>query len=305
MKVSGFTFIRNAIKLDYPIVEAIQSILPICDEVVVAVGNSGDSTLELIQSIDPVKIRIIETIWDDNLRENGAVLALETNKAFQAIDSESDWAFYIQGDEVIHQRYLETIRNAMIYYQNRNDIDGLLFNYLHFYGSYDYVGASSKWYREEIRVVKNNKSIYSFNDAQGFRKGENQKLNVAKIQAYVYHYGWVKEPKAMQQKQESFNRLWHDDQWINENVSKSISFEYEEHVSQLSIFQDTHPKVMRNRINNKNWKFDYDISRNKRSLKDQFKDFLLKIGINASYQNYRLIEKFEQEGRSIWFNSID
>jgi hypothetical protein len=291
--------------LDYPIVEAIQSILPICDEVVVAVGNSGDSTLELIQSIDPVKIRIIETIWDDNLRENGAVLALETNKAFQAIDSESDWAFYIQGDEVIHQRYLETIRNAMIYYQNRNDIDGLLFNYLHFYGSYDYVGASSKWYREEIRVVKNNKSIYSFNDAQGFRKGENQKLNVAKIQAYVYHYGWVKEPKAMQQKQESFNRLWHDDQWINENVSKSISFEYEEHVSQLSIFQDTHPKVMRNRINNKNWKFDYDISRNKRSLKDQFKDFLLKIGINASYQNYRLIEKFEQEGSSIWFNSID
>ena len=295
MKVSGFTFIRNAIKLDYPIVEAIQSILPICDEVVVAVGNSGDSTLELIQSIDPVKIRIIETIWDDNLRENGAVLALETNKAFQAIDSESDWAFYIQGDEVVHERYLETIRNAMIYYQNRNDIDGLLFNYLHFYGSYDYVGASSKWYREEIRVVKNNKSIYSFNDAQGFRKGENQKLNVAKIQAYVYHYGWVKEPKAMQQKQESFNRLWHDDQWINENVSKSISFEYEEHVSQLSIFQDTHPKVMRNRINNKNWKFDYDISRNKRSLKDQFKDFLLKIGINASYQNYRLIEKFEQE----------
>ena len=295
MKVSGFTFIRNAIKLDYPIVEAIQSILPICDEVVVAVGNSEDSTLELIQSIDPVKIRIIETIWDDNLRENGAVLALETNKAFQAIDSESDWAFYIQGDEVIHERYLETIRNAMIYYQNRNDIDGLLFNYLHFYGSYDYVGASSKWYREEIRVIKNNKSIYSFNDAQGFRKGENQKLNVAKIQAYVYHYGWVKEPKAMQQKQESFNRLWHDDQWINENVSKSISFEYEEHVSQLSIFQDTHPKVMRNRINNKNWKFDYDISRNKRSLKDQFKDFLLKIGINASYQNYRLIEKFEQE----------
>ena len=295
MKVSGFTFIRNAIKLDYPIVEAIQSILPICDEVVVAVGNSDDSTLELIQSIDPVKIRIIETIWDDNLRENGAVLALETNKAFQAIDSESDWAFYIQGDEVVHERYLETIRNAMIYYQNRNDIDGLLFNYLHFYGSYDYVGASSKWYREEIRVVKNNKSIYSFNDAQGFRKGENQKLNVAKIQAYVYHYGWVKEPKAMQQKQESFNRLWHDDQWINENVSKSISFEYEEHVSQLSIFQDTHPKVMRNRINNKNWKFDYDISRNKRSLKDQFKDFLLKIGINASYQNYRLIEKFEQE----------
>ena len=138
MKVTGFTFIRNAIKLDYPIVEAINSILPICDNFVVAVGNSEDDTLKLIQSIDPSKISIIQTIWDDTLRENGAVLAIETNKAFQAIGIESDWAFYIQGDEVIHEQYLEIIHKAMVYYKNRNDIDGLLFNYLHFYGSYDY-----------------------------------------------------------------------------------------------------------------------------------------------------------------------
>ena len=293
MKVTGFTFIRNAIKLDYPIVEAIQSILPICNDFVVALGNSEDATLELIQSIDPVKIRILETIWDDNLRENGAVLAIETNKAFQSIDSDSDWAIYIQGDEVIHEQYLQLIERAMIYYQNRAEIDGLLFNYLHFYGSYDYVGASSNWYREEIRVIKNNKQIYSYRDAQGFRKGNNEKLKVAKIPAYVYHYGWVKEPKAMQQKQESFHRLWHSDEWLDEHILKSEVFEYEEHVSQLKKFNNSHPSVMFERIRRKNWKFDYDISRNKRSLKDHIKDFLLKIGINASYQNYRLVEKFK------------
>lgn len=293
MKVTGFTFIRNAIKLDYPIVEAIKSILPVCDDFIVAVGNSEDATLELIQSIDPQKIKIIETIWDDALRENGAVLAIETNKAFQAIKSESDWAFYIQGDEVIHEQYHEIIRNAMIHYQNRADIDGLLFNYLHFYGSYDYVGASTKWYGEEIRIIKNNKQIYSFKDAQGFRKGINEKMNVAKIPAFVYHYGWVKEPKAMQHKQESFHRLWHDDHWMEQNIIKSDHFEYEAHVSQLKLFHGSHPKVMENRIIHKNWKFDYDISRNKRSLKDHLKDFLLKFGINASYQNYRLIESFK------------
>lgn len=292
MKVTGFTFIRNAIKLDYPIVEAINSILPICDDFVVAVGNSEDNTLGIIQSIDPMKIRVIETKWDDQLRENGAVLAIETNKAFQAIESDSDWAFYIQGDEVIHEQYLETIRNAMTYYKNRKDIDGLLFNYLHFYGSYDYVGASTNWYREEIRVIKNNKDIFSFKDAQGFRKGDNQKLNVAKVPAYVYHYGWVKEPKAMQEKQESFNRLWHDDNWMKENIVKSEFFEYEEHVTQLKLFEGSHPKVMEDRIKNKNWKFDFDLSRNKRSIKDRIKDLLLKIGINSSYQNYRLIERY-------------
>ena len=292
MKVTGFTFIRNAIKLDYPIVEAIKSILPICSDFVVAVGNSEDITLQLIKSIDPNKIRIIETIWDDTLRENGAVLALETNKAFHAISNESDWAFYIQGDEVIHEKYLHTIQSAMIAFKDRKEIDGLLFNYHHFYGSYDYIGASSKWYREEIRIIKNDKSIYSYKDAQGFRKGNNEKLNVAAIPAFVYHYGWVKDPRAMQIKQESFNRLWHDDQWMEENVVKTEAFEYEDHVSQLALFKESHPEVMHERIKQKNWKFDYDISKNKRSLKDKFKDLLLKFGINASYQNYYLIEKF-------------
>jgi len=104
MKVSGFTFVRNAVLYDYPIVEAIQSILPLCDELVVAVGNSDDETLELIQSISNPKIKIIETIWDDSLRKGGAVLAVETQKAFEAISSKSDWAVYIQGDEVIHEK---------------------------------------------------------------------------------------------------------------------------------------------------------------------------------------------------------
>ena len=85
MKVSGFTFIRNARKFDYPIEEAIQSILPLCDEVVVAVGNSEDDTREMVAALGP-KIRIIDTQWDDSLREGGRVLAEETNKALDAID---------------------------------------------------------------------------------------------------------------------------------------------------------------------------------------------------------------------------
>lgn len=197
MKVSGFSFIKNAIIYDYPIVEAINSILPVCDEFVVAVGKSGDNTLNVIRNIDKNKIKIIETKWDENLRVGGKILAQQTDIAFQNISNNSDWAFYIQGDEVMHEKYLKIVQKAMLHNKDNNKIDGLLFKYLHFYGSYDYVGISSNWYKHEIRIIKNNKSIFSYQDAQGFRKDNNQKLNVRPINAYMYHYGWVREPKAM------------------------------------------------------------------------------------------------------------
>ncbi len=290
MKVAGFTFIRNALKYDYPIVEAIKSILPICDEFVVAVGKSDDDTLELIRSIDKEKIKIIETVWDESLREGGKVLAVETDKAFNAVSSDVDWAFYIQGDEVVHEKYLDTIYSAMQKYKDDEKIDGLLFKYLHFYGSYDYIGDSYRWYRREIRVIKNNKNIYSYRDAQGFRKGNNLRLNIKLIDAYIYHYGWVKDPRAMQGKQESFNKLWHDNNWLKKNVDRSDEFDYS-NIDSLKHFEETHPAVMSSRIKRKNWRFDYDISYNKISGKDFFKKIIeeftgYRIG---EYKNYKII----------------
>ena len=290
MKLTGFSFIRNAIKFDYPIVESIRSILPLCDDFIIAVGNSEDSTLELIKSIAPEKIRIIETVWDDSLRTGGQVLAEETNKAFQAIGNDTDWCFYIQGDEVVHEKYHDAIRKGMHKWKDDARVDGLLFKYLHFYGSYDYVGTSSTWYRNEIRIIKNNKSIYSYRDAQGFRKGDNEKLNVKAIDAFVYHYGWVKEPAAMQRKQEQFNKLWHDDEWVDKNVVKASEFDYARHIDALEPFKGTHPKVMQDRINHINWKFDYDISFNNLSTKEKLKRIAEKnLGLNLSYKNYKLI----------------
>jgi len=286
MKVSGFTFIRNAIKFDYPIVEAIRSILPLYDEIVVAVGNSEDETLQLIQNIDP-KIRIIETIWDDSLREGGRTLAIETDKAVAAISPDVDWAFYIQGDEVMHEKYIPVVRIAMEEFKDNKSVEGLLFNYLHFYGSYDYVGTSISWYLDEIRIIRPRKDIFSYRDAQGFRKLPNEKLHVKKIDAYIYHYGWVKPPEKMQLKQESFHKMWHDDTWMEENIKKTNAFDYKENIDALALFKDTHPAVMQDRILQKNWKFDYDISFNKTKLKDRFKRIARKyLGLDIRYKNY-------------------
>ena len=267
MKVSGFTFIRNAIKYDYPILEAIRSILPLCDEVIVAVGNSEDDTLQLIQSIDP-KVKIIETVWDDSVREGGRTLALETDKAYAAISKDSDWAFYIQGDEILHEQYYPAIKASMLKYKDKPSIDGLLFNYLHFYGSYDYVGSSISWYPDEIRIIRVRKDIFSYRDAQGFRKQPNEKLNVKRIDAWMYHYGWVKPPTGLNQKVRNFTQFYHDDAWLAENVPADYEFDFG-NAERLTRFTGTHPNVSLSRIKAQNWDFDFDpaVLRSKMSLR--------------------------------------
>ncbi len=225
MKVVGFTFIRNAAKYDYPVVESIRSILPLCDEVIVNIGNSEDNTEELIQSINDPKIKIIHSVWDDSLKEGGRVLAAETDKAFKQVPEDADWCIYIQADELIHEDYFTVIRRAMEEYKDDIRVEGLLFKYKHFYGSYDYVGDTRKWYDHEIRVIRNDKSIYSYRDAQGFRKN-GRKLHVKPIKAYIFHYGWVKHPKYQLQKILGFEQLY-DANSMADKISKEATEQFD------------------------------------------------------------------------------
>jgi len=289
MKVTGFSIVRNAIKFDYPILEAIQSVLPLCDEFIIAVGQSEDDTMGLIKSIGSPKIRIIETIWDDSLRAGGQVLAVETNKALAAISSDTDWAFYIQGDEVLHERYLPVVRQAMERYINQPDVEGLLFKYLHFYGSYRYVGDSPQWYRREIRVIRNTGNVTAYRDAQGFRTKDNQKLHVKLIDAYIYHYGWVKPPEVQQQKLNAVQRFWHTDDEIKVRPTLD-QFDYGT-IDALAEFKDTHPALMQPRINAQNWQFDFNIREKKYSFKNRLKIFVEKLTgwRMGEYRNYKLL----------------
>lgn len=270
--------------------EAITSILPLCDEVVVAVGDSEDDTLELISHIASEKIKIIRTTWDDTLRKGGRVLADETMKALNATRPDADWCFYIQGDEVVHEKSYDAIKTAMELYQSNQRIQGLLFDYLHFYGSYDYVANSRKWYRNEVRIIRRNQNIYSFRDAQGFQCN-GRPLYVKKIDAAIHHYGWVKPPDKQQLKQQQFHKMWHDDNWVAQNIKQQEAFDYSQ-IDSLAKFHGPHPLVMQARINAKNWTFEHDIAYRKLSPKLLFyewveRHFNWRIG---EYRNYRLIK---------------
>jgi hypothetical protein len=289
MKVCGFTIVRNAVKYDYPVVESIKSILPVCDKFVVAIGNSTDETRKLIETIGDPKIEIIDTIWDDSLRTGGAVLAVETNKAFDAIGAEYDWCFYIQADEVVHEQYHDAIRSGMQKYLTNKKVEGLLFHYTHFYGNYKYVGNTRQWYRHEIRIIRNLKNIRSYRDAQGFRI-DGRKLNVKLIDASIFHYGWVKNPRFLKEKEKDFHKLWHSDEWIKENVKDELLFDLY-NIDSLGLYTGTHPEVMKARITDLDWDFDYDTRKVKLGTKKYILHLIEKYTGKRlfEYRNYWLI----------------
>ncbi|MCE7068000.1 glycosyltransferase family 2 protein [Dyadobacter sp. CY326] len=294
MKISGFTIIRNAVINDYPIVEAITSILPVVDEMLVSVGHSDDETLTLIRSIPSNKIRIVESEWDMSLRAGGKVLAVETDKALKQISPDADWAFYIQGDEVVHEKYHQSIRESCQKHVNDSRVEGLLFDYVHFYGTYDYIGDSRKWYRREIRIIRNEKNpqgqpISAYRDAQGFRRG-NQKLNVMHSGAAVYHYGWVKSPAQMKTKMKNVSRFWNEGEAWEKILESDDFFNYEEFDS-LKRFEGSHPSVMQSRIARQSWKVELDTSKKRFKLKDALLYWYEKrTGRRLfEFRNYRLL----------------
>ncbi|MFM7357506.1 MAG: glycosyltransferase family 2 protein [Sediminibacterium sp.] len=289
MLISGFTIIRNAVENDYPVVEAIRSILPVVDEMIVLVGDSADDTEALIQSIGSSKIKIHHSKWDMSLRSGGKVLAVETDKAAELICQESDWAFYIQADEVVHEQYHAAILKACKDHLEDKRVEGLLFDYVHFYGTYDYVGDSRKWYHKEVRIIRNDRSIKAYKDAQGFRK-EGRPLKVKSANASVYHYGWVKSPMQMMKKQKNVSTYWLNDEQMKKVMADPEEWDFEAYDS-LERFRGTHPQVMRERIQRKNWHLELDIAKKKFSLKQKALYFFEKLtGIRPfDFRNYRLI----------------
>jgi glycosyltransferase involved in cell wall biosynthesis len=287
MKVSGFTFVRNGVKYDYPFLESISSLLPICDEVVVAVGQSEDDTLERIKSIQSSKIRILETVWDETNRNGGTILSQQTNLALDQITS--DWAVYLQADELLHEKDYPAMIEAMKRYKESKEVEGLLFNYNHFYGSYQYIGNSRRWYRREIRVVRPTIGVRSWGDAQGFRIN-GKKLHVKFVDAAIYHYGWVKSPEIQQLKQKTFNKFWHPDEWVDRHVGAASEYNYKQG-GKLKIFDGTHPAIMNKRVCSQNWNYTYNPLKVRQPLKEKILDaiesqFHWRIG---EYRNYIMI----------------
>src|SRR5882724_9052269 len=195
--ISGFTIVRNAVTLDYPIAPAIRSILELCDEVVVNVGKSDDDTRDVVAGLGDPRVRIIDSVWDFS-RGSGA-LARETNRAMAACHGA--WGVYIQADEVLHETGAAALREKIREWNGEARVEGLLVDYHHFYGDFDTIATDRHWYRREVRAVRLNEGIRSYQDAQGFRVGDAaRRLRARATGARMFHYGWARPPQSLRQK---------------------------------------------------------------------------------------------------------
>lgn len=253
MRVSGFTVIRNALVMGYPVLESIRSVLPLTDEFIVGVGQSQDGTRELIESINDPRIKVFDSHWDTGNTSGGLILSEKTNEALAKCSG--DWWFYIQADEVVHENDHEQIKQSMEKHLRNENVEGLLFKYQHFYGAYDIVATARNWYRNEVRVVKNGKKVLSIGDAQGFRvrsqNGELRKPRVVQSGASIFHYGWVKPPQKMGEKNKHMFRWWHGNKYDEAFNNFSYSSNYG-----LRPFIGSHPAVMKDLVAKQNWTFE-------------------------------------------------
>ncbi len=266
MKISGFTFLRNGSKLYYPICESIISALDLVDEFVVALGagDADDRTREMIESIGSDKIRIIDTVWDLEAFPNGTEHAHQTDIAREACSG--DWLLYLQGDEVLHEEDLPILKRRCEELLHDTEVDGMVFDYYHFWGDYDHYHLSHGWYKNEVRMVRNDPEIHSFASAQSFRrlpdfdgvsyrkKEGTKKLRCVKAHARIFHYGWVRPPHTMQMKNR-YIAANHVGQSTSDRIFSGAPRDFD--YGPLSLTQrytKSHPHVMAEKIAAHDWK---------------------------------------------------
>jgi hypothetical protein len=240
VKVSGFTIVRNAIKLDFPVEASIRSLLPVCDEVVVNVGRSEDETLGLVRAIDDPRIRIVETEWD--MTRRNTVLGHETLRAMR--ECRHPWGIYIQADEVLHEQGAEELAAAIQRHDGDPRVEGLLVRYLHFYGGFDTIATHRRWYRREVRAVRLDPAldIRPYQGAQGFRVGpEHRKIRARLTTAEMFHYGWARPAQALREKRELGKTMY---PWRDADDRKPLLA----WVPGIRPFRGTHPAVARDWI---------------------------------------------------------
>ena len=280
MKISGFTMGKNALKLYYPIRQSIESILPLVDEFIVVLGDSDkdDRSRSEIESIGSEKIRIIDTVWDIEKYPRGMEHAHQTDIA--KAHCTGDWLFYLQSDEVVHERDLDKIGERCRQLFHDREVDGLLFNYRHFWGDYEHLRDSHTWYRKEIRIIRNDPEIHSWESAQSFRRipgfdglhyrqqEGTFKLKVASVDAEIFHYGWVRPPAVMQRKIKAFTINHRGREKVEEQAASlryAKAFDYG-NLSKITSYKGSHPAVMKDWISRFDWKEELRFAGPARSL---------------------------------------
>lgn len=236
MKVSGFTFLRNAQINGYPFVESIRSLLPLVDEYICVIGYSQDDTKQMVRDIGDPKIRIIESSWNEEMHDRGFVYGQQ--KMIAQFNCSGDWAFYLEADEVLHESELYQIKSAMEKNLNDTTVEALYFDFKHFYGTSDQVGIAG--YRRAPRVIRNNIRSIAPDGLFWVVLDKNKKGRYPRAKfggGSVYHYGHCRNVAKMAEKLKQVGKYWGG---AHEEFTGYGRID----TAELRTFTGTHPKIM-------------------------------------------------------------
>ena len=285
MKVSAFTFIKNGEILGYPFIQSIKSILPIVDEFVINVGSGEDNTLEVIQAINDPKIRIIQSCWNDNMKNRGYVYGQQ--KMVAQFNCTGDWAFYIEGDEIYHENDLDRIYMSMKENLDNSEVEALIFDFYHFYGNANSYLDSPGWYRSEARIIKNSLRTYAPDGLFWLVLDNNKTGRYPRAKhtgAKCYHYGWVRSEAQMNLKSKKVQKYWGGE-------ANKIDYSKMDQ-SIIKEFKGSHPKIIQDWIPKETGVFvadqDYKLSLKQKKHKIMI-IFEKLFGLELSKKHYKLV----------------
>lgn len=267
MLLSGFTFVRDAVRCEYPITQSIASILPIVDEFIVNVGlPDEDGTTDLIASINDPKIKIIHSQWNPHLDHGCYVYTQQANIAL--FNCRGKWAFYLQADEVVHEEDHPVILGHLAHYGDDERVDGLVLKQINFWGDYQTIlSIYPKWERRRCWIIKPHHFVLCAKDASRFTvhkkfKEKGRWLRAVETEARLFHYHGLKSKAGLEEKYATIRQYWEEERMPD----KEVDF-YAYYPRQfVSEYRGTHPAVMAELIRQHRIHLDLDSPRWRKRL---------------------------------------
>lgn len=186
-RLGGTQFVIDGLKYDYCFAESIRSLQEFCNEVVVIDAGSKDGTVEVLKTLENEKTKIIyldREEWDS--LHGWAKLNHFSNKAISELTTE--WNFYQQSDEVVHESCYKDIRQAI----EQPGIEAFLVTRINLWSTpfqmLNVTGNRNPCSTQVIRLAKSNYMT----------GGDAESIYATPSAAYVnnirlYHFGFVRD----------------------------------------------------------------------------------------------------------------
>ena len=286
MKVSGFTFLRNAVINGYPFEESIRSILPVVDEFICVIGESQDETRARVSAIGDKKIRMVDSQWNESMQDRGFVYGQQ--KMIAQYNCSGDWAFYLEGDEVLHEAEVDQIRQTMQDNLSDLEVEALYFDFLHFYGTPEQVGIGG--YRRAPRIIRNTIRTIAPDGLFWVVMDRNKKGRYPKAKhagGNIYHYGHCRSVSKMSEKLRQVGKYWGSSHKEFQGYG-SID------VAELRSFRGSHPELMEDWIESvaeRTFIQDPNYRLSRRDRRNRLRFWLEdKLGVEISKKHYRSLD---------------